>query len=296
MTRRSVFKQLTEERTQGHGTRKKLFKALEKELNLPVATFFTSFYFPVNITTDDADMLQEILQEMDLSKGLALVVSSPGGYPLAAESIIRTCRSYSGTGTFTAIVPGAAKSAATMICMGAERIVMGPTSELGPVDPQMVKEDSGQRKSLSVYNIVKSYEELFGKAVKEEGNIEPYLHQLAHYDPMDIQELRSYLELSEDISTKALESGMMSGLAEKTIKNKIGPFLEPRTKKVHGRAIYAEEAKKCGLSVEEWSVHEPRWAILHELYLRTESVVKMNALKVLETSQDSWILPAHQGG
>ncbi|GAH14065.1 unnamed protein product, partial [marine sediment metagenome] len=42
---------------------------------------------------------------MDLSKGLALIINSPGGSGLAAERIINVCRSYSGTEEFWAIVP-----------------------------------------------------------------------------------------------------------------------------------------------------------------------------------------------
>lgn len=56
------------------------------------------------------------------------------------------CRSYSGTDEFVAIVAGKAKSAATMICMGSSKIMMAAPSELGPVDPQIIREEDGQRK------------------------------------------------------------------------------------------------------------------------------------------------------
>lgn len=36
----------------------------------------------------------------------------------------------------TVIVPDQAKSAATLLALGAHQILMGPTSDLGPVDPQ----------------------------------------------------------------------------------------------------------------------------------------------------------------
>lgn len=79
---------------------------------------------------------------MDLSKGLIIMINSPGGDGLAAERIINVCRSYSGTGEYQVIVPGKAKSAATMVCFGASAIYMSPTSELGPVDPQIVIVDN----------------------------------------------------------------------------------------------------------------------------------------------------------
>lgn len=62
-----------------------------------------------------------------------------------------------------------------MICFGASKIIMGPTSELGPIDPQLTIAEGDEIKRFSVYNVVKSYEDLFSRAVKEKGNLQPYL-------------------------------------------------------------------------------------------------------------------------
>ena len=77
-------------------------------------------------------------------------------------------------------MPNKAKSAATMVCLGASEILMGPSSELGPVDPQFSDPQSGQW--FSAYNIVQSYEDLFARAAQETGNLEPYVMQLGRYD------------------------------------------------------------------------------------------------------------------
>ena len=77
---------------------------------------------------------------------------------------------------FWAIVPGKAKSAATMICFGASKILMGVSSELGPIDPQLtITDESGQEKRYSLFSIVKSYQSLFANALKAKGNLQPYL-------------------------------------------------------------------------------------------------------------------------
>ncbi len=170
-----IFQQVMIEQNQGHETRRRIFVELEKELKRPVVSFFTSFSFPVMIENTDSDMLEGVLQKMDLSQGLILFISSPGGDGLAAERIINVCRSYSKTGEYWIIVPGKAKSAATMICFGASKIIMGATSELGPIDPQLATSKSGVVKRFSVYNVVESYDNLFSRAVKEKGNLQPYL-------------------------------------------------------------------------------------------------------------------------
>lgn len=273
-----VIQQVAEERFQGHDTRKRLYSELGKEIGIPIISFFTSFTYAVMLEDNDADMLEGVLQKCDLSEGFALLLSSPGGSGLAAERIINICRSYSGKGEYTVIIPGKAKSAATMISLGASKIIMGKTSELGMIDPQIViKKEEEEPKWFSVYNIVKSYQELFGKAVKEKGNLQPYLQQLANYDERDIAEYRSALSLSEDIAVKSLEAGMLSGLTEEEIKKKVEIFLTPeKGKKVHGRPIYAQDALDCGLNVEIRNVKERFWSVVYELYIRLNSHVSTN--------------------
>ena len=63
-----------------------------------------------------------------------------------------------GTGTLRVIVPDYAKSAGTLIALGADRIVMGETSELGPIDPQITLSDgSGNRISTPVLGYIEAY-------------------------------------------------------------------------------------------------------------------------------------------
>jgi ClpP class serine protease len=103
-------------------------------------------------------MLDGLLQKIDLSKGLAIIINSPAGDGLAAERMINALRSYSKTGEFIVIVPSKAKSAATIVCFGASRIIMGPSSELGPVDPQLRILEDRQWKRFSLCNYIDSYD------------------------------------------------------------------------------------------------------------------------------------------
>lgn len=281
-----VIQQVTEERLQGHSTRKSLYLDLEKETGIPIVSFFTSSRYAVMIEDNDADMLEGVLQKCDLSKGFALLLSSPGGSGLAAERIINICRSYSGTGKYTVIIPGKAKSAATMICLGASKIIMGKTSELGTIDPQRVIEEDGEVKWFSIFNLIRSYEDLFNKAVKERGNLQPYLQQLANYDAREVAEFRSALSLSEDIAIKTLKTGMLSNLSNETIKQQIEIFLTPEKVKVHGRPIYAQDALNCKLNVEIKNVKERFWSIVYELYVRLNNYVSTNNVAKCIESKD----------
>jgi hypothetical protein len=284
-----VISKVMTEQGQGHPTRKPILAELEKIIKRPVVTFFTSFRFAVMLDDSDADMLEGVLQKIDLSHGLALFISSPGGNGLAAERIINMCRSYSGTGEYWTIIPGKAKSAATMVCFGSSKIMMGATSELGPVDPQIAISENNETKRFSVYNIVKSYDELFEKAVKEkDGNLQPYLQQLSNYDSREIEEYRAALSLSEDIAIRTLASGMMKDHTEKKIKEQIKIFLTPERTKTHGRPIYRDEASKCCLEIESEDVKEKFWELVYELYIRTNNYVSTQVSKCIESKEHSF--------
>ncbi len=89
------------------------------------------------IQPDDIMPLQEVLKGIPAREPVELLISSPGGLPDTVEKIRTLCRD--GRVGFTTVVPNYAKSAATLLCLGSDEIMMGPTSELGPIDPQMFR-------------------------------------------------------------------------------------------------------------------------------------------------------------
>jgi hypothetical protein len=283
-----VIGQINDERTQSHDTRKKIIANLEKIINRPVVSLFTSFKYPVVLDDSDADMLEQLLQTMELQNGFALLLSSPGGSGLAAERIITICKKYSGTGEYWVIVPGKAKSAATMISFGASKIYMGPASELGPIDPQLSISEDGREKVFSLCNVVESYKELFQLATKEKGNLQPYLQQLQRYDAREIKDFEDAISLSEDIAIRALKIGMMKHETEKNIKTKIKVFLTPEETKSHGRLIDRDKAEKCGLVIEKLVLSTNIWKNSYELYVRLNSLVSSQVAKCIENNQHSY--------
>jgi hypothetical protein len=272
-----------QEQNQAFSTRRPLLAKLGKLLDRPIVSFYTAFNQNVGIENDDADMLEGVLQQMDLSRGLGLIIGSPGGDGMAAERIVNICRTFSGTGEFVAIVLGKAKSAATLVCFGASKILMGRSSELGPVDPQV---RTAPTKAIAAYDIIKSYEDLLNKAVKTKGNLQPFLLQLQNYDPREIQQHRSYCSLSIDIAVKNLSSGMMSGVPDTEILKKIKNFVTSETTKVHARAIFRNEARGCGITVEDIGANLQD--VASELHVRTSNFVTRHASKCIETEETSW--------
>jgi hypothetical protein len=132
--------------------------------------------------------------------------------------------------------------------MGAAKILMASSSELGPVDPQIFKVEDRRVKTFSAYALVTGYDKLFAEAVKTKGKLEPYMQQLQNYDDREINTYRSLIGLSEDIAVRALKTGMMASIPEIEIKKKIQVFLNPSAGTLaHGRPIYEAEGRACGL-------------------------------------------------
>lgn len=89
----------------------------------------------VSISQMDANRIYSAARTVDKAKPLLLIVNSPGGDIASAYQIAKVCREHT-EGNFAVAIPRRAKSAATLICCGADTIHMGSLSELGPIDPQ----------------------------------------------------------------------------------------------------------------------------------------------------------------
>lgn len=69
-------------------------------------------------------------------KDILLLLLSGGGSIEPAYQISKLCKQYAKS-RFVAVVPRRAKSAATLIALGADQIHMGELGQLGPIDPQL---------------------------------------------------------------------------------------------------------------------------------------------------------------
>jgi hypothetical protein len=88
------------------------------------------------VRTDSDKIYNAVTNFTDLNKPLLLILHSLGGSAGSAYLIAKLCREYT-KNKFVVVVPRIAKSAATLLCCGADEIHMGSLSELGPIDPQI---------------------------------------------------------------------------------------------------------------------------------------------------------------
>lgn len=207
---------------------------------------------------------------------------------MAAEQIVNVCRVY-GKGQFHVIVPKMAKSACTVICLGAQSVLMGPTAELGPIDPQVRQPEGG---FFSASSYVARYNKLMDEAARAQGNIEPFLMNLKAFDPVLVEELEREIELSKKVAQDVLFSGMWSDKERAEDETaKLAVFTRIEEKGSHGRPILFSELKRIGLDVEQAAPDSDLWGYLWELYNRALAALSSRCSKLIETTDVSIMGP-----
>jgi hypothetical protein len=91
-----------------------------------------------SINAFDLDEIYEALQKTNLNrdKDVLLMLLSHGGVIEPAYQISKLCKGFARE-KFVVVVPRQAKSAATLIAIGADEIHMSILGQLGPIDPQL---------------------------------------------------------------------------------------------------------------------------------------------------------------
>ncbi|MCX6759438.1 MAG: hypothetical protein NT012_02655 [Candidatus Nealsonbacteria bacterium] len=116
--------------------KKSLIQQIEQLRKSRVITYLTSDrQGPVNarVAIDIIPVISKQLREMGRVENIDLFLYSTGGDTMVPWRLVSMVREY--CDKFSVLVPYKAHSAATMIALGADEIVMSDLSELSPIDP-----------------------------------------------------------------------------------------------------------------------------------------------------------------
>jgi len=105
-----------------------------------VLLYFSAFFQKpdsedVQMMPEDINGIMNAFHKMDASKGLVLILHTPGGDMAAAEQIIDYI--HSKFDRVTAIVPVMCMSAGSMLALSCDEIIISKAGQLGPTDPQI---------------------------------------------------------------------------------------------------------------------------------------------------------------
>lgn len=116
--------------------KKTLIQQIEELRSSRIITYVTSDRqgpFNARIAMDVIPLISKQLQAVKKSQNIDLFLYSAGGDTMVPWRLVSMMREY--CDKFSVIVPYKAHSAATMIALGADEIVMSNLSELSPIDP-----------------------------------------------------------------------------------------------------------------------------------------------------------------
>ncbi len=179
---------------------------------------------------------------------LDLILTSPGGVPDAAEAIMQYLRTQ--FDNIRVIVPVAAMSAATMMSLASDEIVMGNHSQLGPIDPQITVQTPEGPRSAPGQAILDQFE-LAKQQCTDPANLAAWLPMLRALLPGLITFCVSQQELAQASARESLERHMFTGEHDAAGKaeHAAAYFSDHKSFKSHGRRVNRDDARKVGLKV-----------------------------------------------
>ncbi|MFI6997156.1 hypothetical protein [Nocardia sp. NPDC050175] len=236
------------------------------------------------ISMDSVTLLAELLHNLDPSKDLHMLLGSPGG---DGETAVRLARMAQAAGDrFVLLVPESAKSAATILALGAHEVIMGPTSDLGPIDPQVLIPDRGY---VSAKDIIAAVERSLKEVAAEPNTFPLHAAMLGGIDATIVQFARSALARTGDLARQAVSSNPDRSTTETTglCKKLDKPLISaPHS---HGASIGAQEAIKAGLPVSELQPKDPQWQRIWGLWTQYFAVGPIHKLMAYEGARASQV-------
>lgn len=249
-----------------------------------------------SLTHHDTLPFLNMLKSLGEITNLDLVVVSPGGDGTAAETMLELCRKYC-PGKLRIIVPLYAKSAATLIALGGDEIVMGEISELGPIDAQVFIIQDNAEQQVSADHFLRARSDAIRDLASDQLEVSQAAQiQLSLLSPAFLKNCEDLMEFARDFARKQLKAHMFAGEYSEDSEtwdariDKIVDNLTTSQKRLlHGRMITAEEIESDQdlkfLKLKKLGGDEEYWTLLNELLLRTEYVCAANEIeKVLYTA------------
>lgn len=269
--------------------RKNYINKLHEHTGRNIITYYSGFLNGVNVndynlSINDQDMsgFMNAINKMDSSKGLDLILHTPGGSIAATESIVSYLRSKFST-NIRAIIPQISMSAGTMIALSCSEIIMGIHSNIGPIDPQV--------NGVPAYNIINEFNQA-KQDLQNNVNIPYWQLQLSKYPPAYILDCENAIKLSTELVTEWLKSGMFKGCINENIFKIVSSLNEHENSKTHSRHYDIQFCKKLGLKIIDLESDVKLQDLvlsLHHVY--THTFLNTSAIKIIESnSQDPYII------
>ncbi|XOV92525.1 MAG: S49 family peptidase [Bacteroidota bacterium] len=225
------------------------------------------------VNDKDKQAFMVTIHKLDRSKGLDLVLHTPGGDLAATESIIDYLHKMFDN-DIRAIIPQISMSAGTIIALSCKEIIMGKQSNLGPIDPQIG--------GVACQAVLDEFESAKKDIRSNPSAIPLWQSIIGKYHPTFLGKCKQSIDWSESLVREWLMINMCKGDKDKA--NKITKeFADHSTQKTHARHISIDKCKKAGLNILDMEDDNDLQDLIltaHHAFMHTFS--STNAIKIVE--------------
>lgn len=198
-----------------------------------------------SVCHNDVNALYELLENIGQHKTIYLFIKSDGGSGQVALRLVSLLRQH--CKRLVALVPLQCASAATMITLGADEILMGPTAYLTAVDTSLnhalspIDKDN-DRVSVSLDELTRIIR--LWRDQQSDSSENPYKHLFTYVHPLVI----GAVDRAESLSIMLCRHLLAHHIADETVADKIATTLNSKYPS-HSYPILLGEAKSIGLKV-----------------------------------------------
>lgn len=223
-----------------------------------------------SINDQDKNAFMNAVHQMDRTKGLDLILHTPGGDLAATESIINYLDTLF-SGDIRAIIPQISMSAGTIIAMSCKEIVMGKQSSLGPIDPQMG--------GIACQSVIEEFKQAVSDISSNPASAPLWQSIIGKYNPTFLVTCQNAINWSEQLMVDILTKSN-PGIDLQKVKD---VFLNNNNSFSHSRHISKDQCKTVGLKIVDLESNQDlQEAVLslHHAYMILMD--KFNISKVVE--------------
>lgn len=215
------------------------------------------------------------INKLDRTKGLDLLLHTPGGDIAATESLVDYLNAMYGN-NIRVIVPQISMSAGTMIALSSKEIVMGKHSNLGPIDPQIG--------GLACQAVLNEFEQAKQDIKQNPQSAALWQVIVGKYHPTFLGACKQAIDWSEKMAKQWLKRNMFSGNEnENEIDAIVEMFSNHSKQKSHSRHISIKECIEIGLKIsflEDNQNFQDAVLTTHHAFMHTFS--NSNCVKIIE--------------
>ncbi|WP_083276839.1 SDH family Clp fold serine proteinase [Sphingobium phenoxybenzoativorans] len=228
--------------------RRRYLRKLFKKTGRNVIAYYSGWLsnpgaFGTDVNDEDKAAFMMAIHGLDKTKGLDLILHTPGGGIAAAESLVDYLRRIFGC-DIRAIVPHLAMSAGTMIACTCKSIIMGKQSNLGPIDPQLG--------GLPAAAVKKEIERAIAEIQANPERLQFWQFVLSKYTPTFVGQCEQAVTMAAEFVRDRLIDNMLSDDPEAPTKAQaiVSGLSDVDDNKSHARHIHIDKCEALGLKIE----------------------------------------------